>query len=71
MVLTLVFRAFKVPGGTDETRPEHYVADPEPAVAEPVAVAAAATAGQAADPRPGAGPGRHPVRARHLFPASY
>ena len=40
-VLTLVFRAFRVPGGTDETLPEHYVADPpEPAVA-PAAVATA------------------------------
>ena len=28
-LLTLVFRAFKVPGGSDETRPEHFVADPE------------------------------------------
>jgi SSS family solute:Na+ symporter len=41
-LLTLVFRAFKVPEGTDETRPEHYVADPEPAVAEPVPVVAGA-----------------------------
>ena len=29
VVLTLVFRAVKLPGGSDETRPEHYVADPE------------------------------------------
>jgi SSS family solute:Na+ symporter len=29
VVLTLVFRAVKLPGGPDETRPEHYVADPE------------------------------------------
>jgi SSS family solute:Na+ symporter len=42
VVLTLVFRAVKLPGGSDETRPEHYVADPEPATAEPVPVAAGA-----------------------------
>ena len=33
-LLTLVFRAFKVPGGSDETRPEHFVADPETPAAE-------------------------------------
>ncbi|MGI8451864.1 MAG: monocarboxylate uptake permease MctP, partial [Streptosporangiaceae bacterium] len=42
VVLTLVFRAIKLPGGSDETRPEHYVADPEPATAEKVPVAAGA-----------------------------
>ena len=41
VVLTLVFRAVKLPGGSDETRPEHYVADPEPAASAPVPVAAA------------------------------
>jgi SSS family solute:Na+ symporter len=41
-VLTVAFRAFKVPGGPDETRPEEYVADPEPATAEPVPVGAGA-----------------------------
>jgi SSS family solute:Na+ symporter len=41
-LLTLLFRAFKVPGGPDETRPHEYVADPEPAVAEPVPVVAGA-----------------------------
>ncbi len=41
-VLTVVFRAIKLPGGPDETRPEHYVADPEPAAAEKVPVAAGA-----------------------------
>ena len=38
-LLTLLFRAIKLPGGSDETRPENYVADPEPA-AEKVAVVA-------------------------------
>ena len=41
-LLTLLFRAFKVPGGSDETRPHEFVADPEPAAAEPVPVAAGA-----------------------------
>jgi SSS family solute:Na+ symporter len=41
-LLTLLFRAVKVPGGADETRPEHYVADPEPAAATPVPVVAGA-----------------------------
>jgi hypothetical protein len=42
VLLTLLFRALRLSGGTDETRPEHYVADPEPAAAEPVPVAAGA-----------------------------
>ncbi|MGH7735004.1 MAG: sodium:solute symporter, partial [Gemmatimonadales bacterium] len=42
VALTLVFRAVELPGGSDETWPEHYVADPEPAAAEPVPVAAGA-----------------------------
>ena len=29
-VLTLVFRALKLPEGADETQPAHYLADPEP-----------------------------------------
>jgi solute:Na+ symporter, SSS family len=41
VVLTLVFRAVNLPGGSDETRPEHYVADPEPGALAPVPVAAA------------------------------
>ena len=41
-LLTLLFRAFKVPGGADETLPEHYVADPEPAASAPVPVVAGA-----------------------------
>jgi hypothetical protein len=41
-LLTVAFRAFKVPGGSDETRPQEYVADPEPATAKPVPVAAGA-----------------------------
>jgi SSS family solute:Na+ symporter len=45
-LLTLLFRAIKLPGGSDETRPEHYVADPEPATAAKVpAVAEAADVG--------------------------
>ncbi len=32
------------PAATDETRPEHYVADPKPAAPAPVPVAAAAAA---------------------------
>ena len=42
VVLTLIFRALKLPAGTDETRPEHYVADPEPATAAPVLAGATA-----------------------------
>jgi solute:Na+ symporter, SSS family len=41
-VLTLVFRAFRLPAGADETQPDHYVADPEPAATAPVPVTAAA-----------------------------
>ena len=41
-LLTLLFRAFKVSGGSDETRPHEYVADPEPATAEPIPVTAGA-----------------------------
>jgi len=39
IVLTLVFRAAKVPAGTDETQPAQYLADPEngPAVVVPAA----------------------------------
>jgi SSS family solute:Na+ symporter len=46
VVLTLVFRAFRLPAGADETRPEHYVADLEPSTAAPVPVTAG-TAGAA------------------------
>ncbi len=45
VVLTVVFRAVKLPGGSDETRPEHYVADPEPATTEKVPVVAGAADG--------------------------
>ena len=41
-LLTLLFRAINLPGGPDETRPEHYVADPKTAASAPVPVAAAA-----------------------------
>ena len=42
VLLTLVFRAFKVSAGSDETRPHEYVADPEPATAAKVPVVAGA-----------------------------
>jgi SSS family solute:Na+ symporter len=42
VVLTFVFRAFRLPGGTDETQPAHYLADPEPSTAGPIPVVAAA-----------------------------
>jgi solute:Na+ symporter, SSS family len=35
-VLTLVFRAVKLPAGTDETQPSHYTYDPEDGEAAPV-----------------------------------
>jgi solute:Na+ symporter, SSS family len=35
-VLTLIFRAAKLPGGTDETQPAHYTYDPEDGEATPV-----------------------------------
>jgi len=41
-IYALVFRASKLPGGSDETRPEHYVADPETAASAPVPVVAEA-----------------------------
>jgi SSS family solute:Na+ symporter len=47
-LLTLLFNALKVPGGTDETRPEQFVADPEPATAAPIPVVAGAAGGAAA-----------------------
>ena len=34
-VLTLVFRAVRLPDGYDETRPGHYTVDPVPAAARP------------------------------------
>jgi solute:Na+ symporter, SSS family len=36
VVLTFVFRAAKLPAGTDETQPSHYYYDPEDGEAEPV-----------------------------------
>ncbi len=47
-LLTLLFNALKVPGGTDETAPEQFVADPEPATAPPIPVVAGAAGGTAA-----------------------
>ena len=43
-VLTVVFRALRLPAGSDETRPEHYLADPEtpPATQEVVVTGTAA-----------------------------
>jgi solute:Na+ symporter, SSS family len=43
-VLTLIFRATKLPAGTDETQPSHYTYDPEDGAAA-AAPAPAATAG--------------------------
>ena len=47
-LLTLLFNALKVPGGTDETQPEQFVADPEPAAAAPIPVVAGAAGGTGA-----------------------
>jgi SSS family solute:Na+ symporter len=44
VVLTLLFRAFRLPAGADETRPEHYLADPEPSTVVPVLSGATADA---------------------------
>ena len=64
-LLTLLFRAFKVPGGPDETRPHEFVADPEPAAGSPFRSRPGRRTSP--DPGPGAGPAT-PLRARHLFP---
>jgi solute:Na+ symporter, SSS family len=45
VLLTLLFRAVKVPEGTDETQPEQFVADPEPEAAPPIPVIAGAGGG--------------------------
>ncbi len=45
VLLTLLCNALKVPGGTDETRPEQFVADPAPETAAPVPVIAGAAGG--------------------------
>jgi SSS family solute:Na+ symporter len=42
VVLTLLFRALRLPAGSDETQPEHYLADPEPSTAPPIPVVAGA-----------------------------
>jgi solute:Na+ symporter, SSS family len=42
VVLTLLFRAIRLPAGSDETKPEHYLADPEPSTAPPIPVVAGA-----------------------------
>jgi solute:Na+ symporter, SSS family len=42
IILTAIFRAAKVPAGTDETAPAHYVADPEGAPMAPVEVTTSA-----------------------------
>jgi solute:Na+ symporter, SSS family len=42
VALTFVFRAMKLPVGTDETRPEQYLADPEKSEAPPVLLGATA-----------------------------
>ena len=45
IVLTLVFRAVRLPAGTDETLPANYTADPAEAPAAEVPAPAAAGAG--------------------------
>jgi SSS family solute:Na+ symporter len=40
VVFTFIFRAVKLPAGTDETQPSHYYYDPEDEEAEPVPAAA-------------------------------
>ncbi len=47
-LLTLLFNALKVPGGTDETQPGQFVADPEPETAAPIPVVAGAAGGTGA-----------------------
>jgi SSS family solute:Na+ symporter len=47
-VLTLVFRAVKMPEGADETQPHQYVADPDPETAGPIPVVAGAVGGTGA-----------------------
>jgi SSS family solute:Na+ symporter len=42
VVLTLVFRAIRLPAGSDETKPEDYLADPEPDTTPPIPVVAGA-----------------------------
>jgi SSS family solute:Na+ symporter len=42
VVLTLVFRAFRLPAGADETQPGHYTADPETGPPAPAPAAAGA-----------------------------
>jgi SSS family solute:Na+ symporter len=50
VVLTLVFKAVRLPGGTDETSPEQYKADPaEAPVAAPAGVDGVGVAGAAGD----------------------
>jgi SSS family solute:Na+ symporter len=44
IVLTFVFRAIKLPAGTDETLPGHYTADPAEGPAAAVPAPAATTA---------------------------
>jgi solute:Na+ symporter, SSS family len=49
VLLTLLFRAVKVPEGTDETQPGQYHADPEPESAPPIPVIAGAGGAGVAD----------------------
>jgi solute:Na+ symporter, SSS family len=44
IVLTLIFRALKLPAGADETQPAHYTADPEDGTAAAVPTPAATKA---------------------------
>jgi solute:Na+ symporter, SSS family len=49
VILTLVFKAVRVPAGTDETRPQEYTADPAETPAPTPAAVGLGTAGAAGD----------------------
>ena len=42
VVLTLVFRAMRLPAGSDETQPDQYLSDPDPSTMPPIPVVAGA-----------------------------
>jgi hypothetical protein len=49
VILTLVFKAVRLPEGTDETLPQQYTADPADAPAPAPAVAGLRASGAAGD----------------------
>jgi SSS family solute:Na+ symporter len=53
VVLTVVFRALRLPEGSDETSPASYTADPEPPKPAPLAAMAGTGADRPASSRPG------------------